>query len=334
MTTPPKTKPTRRRFRLSGLEMFGFIETPGVASAPPTRLVEVQVEAVVVPNPASPSAVTENGVEKSDPFKDWKPEEVESRLVKGRVRWGLVASMVVILTGIAFTAYWVYQLPQAEARQAREAVVTAAGSLETSLADFESLNSDLAASALNGSRVNQVLLDLDNANRELFAAAGRLTAAESEARAIALDLAATVGEAQTAFTQSYTYRLAVIPVLVAPQLETDPSLTDVETAAAGLAEWEARFDSVRTSLPEDVLPEVSTRLNFISAALPGIQQAYLTGLSIGDAEATVDALALLSTSLSQAEALLFDGLADVSGVIQGLVDDSLSELERLRSLFG
>lgn len=313
--------------------MFGFIDTPGVASAPPSRLVNIPVEAVVVDLPEN-GMPGEGPEARPDPFKDWKPEELQARLTKGRVRWGLVVSMVVLLSVIGLTAYWVYQLPQSEARQARENLVAASDGLEESLIEFQALNSSLASPTLDNSAANQVLLALDSVTRDFFAAAGRVPASDADARNLALEVSADVAAAQTVFTQAFTYRIAVVPILVPPQLETDASLTDLESAAAAFAEWEARFNSVRSSLPDEILPSVTTRLNFISASLPNIQQTYLSALGSGDTEGAIDALEALERSLNEAASALFTGLSEVSDTAAELIADSLAGLASIRSLLG
>lgn len=315
------------------MEMFGFIDTPGTASAPPRKVIEVQV--TQSPLVETPSEQTSNGSpvgDQADPFADWKPEEVGTRLTSGRVRWGLLTSLLVILAGVAVAAVWVYQLPRAEAREAREEMVESADALRTVLADFETTNSSLAASTLDAAGINTVLLSLDAAGRRVFEAAGSLPQDESEARQEAIAISALLVDAQNLFTRALTYRSAVIPVLVPPDLETDPALVSLEDGAAAFAEWEARLDNVRNSLPEETMQPVTNRLNVISASLPNIQRTYLDAIGEEDADGASAAIRVLVRTLSSAERLLFAELARIRGEVGALVSEADDRLRRLPDL--
>ncbi len=329
---PPQTRRKRRRFRLTGMEMLGFMDTPGTASAPPSRIVEVPVAVTTVPSPDLEVAVEK--LDKADPFIDWKPEEFGPRLTKGGVRWGLLISMLVILAGVSAIALWVYEQPRAEAREARATMVETAADLGPNLEALLGLTANLGAASLDNAAVNSGLLNLESSNRSFFAAAGRLPEPDVVARGLATSISTQISEAQKLFTEAFTYRNAVIPVLAAPTVETDPALTDLDQAARIFAEWEARLDSVRTSLPENVLPEITTRLNVISVSLPSIQQSYLDAIGTGDGEAATAAMQALERSLADTTNSLFRALQEVSDNVVRILEGALTDLESLPSLLG
>src|SRR5690606_27635152 len=115
----------------------------------------------------------------------------------------------------------------------------------------------------------------------------------------------TIADAQRAFTEAYTYRATVIPVLAAPALVTDPSLITLEDAAAAFSEWEVRFAAVISALPDGGFVDVTTRLRSVSQAVPGIQNAYLDALRTEDSAAAAAALSNLERSLNDIGTLLF-----------------------------
>jgi hypothetical protein len=310
------------------MEMFGFIDTPGTAVAPPRRLVET-------PLPHSPDKPPDGRADrlqtavKADPFEDWEPEEVGRGLTTGRVRWGVLVTMLVILGAVGAAAAWIYQLPRAEARAAREEMVESANALIGVLGEFEAVNASLAASSMDTSRVNTALLSLDAGTRRLFEAAGSLSQEDSEARLEAIAITGLLAEAQGLFTSALTYRSAVIPALVPPALPTDPELVTLEDGAEILAEWEARLDSVRNSLPEGPLAPVTTRLNVISASLPNIQRTYLDAIGEGDPDATAAATRVLNLSLQSAERLLFSELARFRDEVAAMITEADQRIRQL-----
>lgn len=330
MTATKPSQPRRRRFRLSGLEMFGFIDTPGSTSTPGEVMLLVAEAPQVAPAPILAPAPQLS----DDPFADWTPDDMSQRLPKGRVRWGLLTSMLIVFTGVAVAALWVYQLPQEQIRQARATMESSIAAVSSDLTTFRELNTALDAQTLDTSLVNRTLLSLEDSNRQVFAAAGALPQTDSAARARVIEASGTLSEAQRTFTEAYTYRLTVVPVLAAPGLETDPTLTTLEDAAAAFSEWQARFEEVRVALPEGTFSDVTLRMHGLGAAISQIQRLYLDGLRTGDQAAAAAAMATLNRSLNEVGSILFEQLAASKARVALLIDEAMKDIEAVPSMLG
>lgn len=309
--------------------MFGFIDTPGAATTPGAQLPIVVSEIVAPGTVAMPSPA-----EPDDPFADWRPEEFGRRLSKGRVRWGLLISMAVVFAGVAVAAIWIYERPQEEARQAKAALQTALVNVNEDLVGFQTLNGTLDSSTIDASAVNRSLLVLEDSNRRLFTAAGGLPASESLARGRVIQASGTIAEAQRTFTEAYTYRATVVPILAAPAFQTDPSLITLEDAAAAFSEWEARFGTVLSALPDGVFTEVTTRLRSVGQAVPGIQNAYLDALRTEDAEGAATAIETLERSLDTIGTLLFRQLGESKDRVDQLIGEAIDDLSAVPLMLG
>lgn len=312
-TTNPKRRP-----RLSGLEMFGFAETLGSVTSPGHVAVVMPETVAEEPPPAAPPVP-------ADPFADWTPSEVGRGLTKGRVRWGLLTSMLLLFSGVAVLALWVYRLPQQEIERNIATFEAAATAISEDLDTFKLVNSSLDVDPLDTTVTNQTLLALEDHTRQAFAAAGALPATHDTARSRAIQASGTVSEAQRAFTEAYTYRLAIAPVLEPVSFETDPAALTLEAAAAAFADWETRFQEVRNALPEGVFANTTMRLHSLSAALPELQRSYLDGLRTETPNAAAGAVERLNRGLADVESSLYDGLSETKLRVDTLINEALED---------
>ena len=326
MTATIKTNnPTalrRRRFRLASMEALGFIDHPGTAStwtttaAPPTTAATPPISQV--------APVT-------DPFADWQPTEVGSRLLRGHIRWGLLSASLLMAAGLVGIGFWIYQRPAALASEALIEVHASASALSPELIAAQELNKGLLDQEQIPSTVIAALLTLDAHARDLFEASAMLPSSKAASRTLAANVATEALDASRLLGTSYAYRAAVIPILAAPEFETDSSLVALDDAARRFGEWQSKFDSVRSALPTSTLTPVTTELAFISGDLDSLQTRYLDALRKGDRSGAITAVDDLSERLTAAEGMLFSELSEVQAKIQRRIDKALTTIELLVS---
>lgn len=318
MTATSKPPKPRRRLRLSSMEVLGFIDTPGKAMRPPIHRLHP---------PDKPAASTD---ERSlDTLADWKPEEFGSRVLHRNLRWGLlltVVSVVVILAGVAL---WLHQRPAQLAQQAVADVSAAALALQPELEALAESNQALADPTQEVDSPTAILLTIDTLARDLFAISASLPPSEATRRAHAADAASEALAASRLIADAHAYQAAVLPILTLPALETDPSLISLDEAAERFGDWHARFDSVRSALPSDVMQEVTTELGTISARLQNILSRYLDALRQDQQPAAAAVVQDLSDDLSHVEKLLANSISEVQDRAATRIASSLERIELL-----
>ncbi|MEX0865651.1 MAG: hypothetical protein WD269_12395 [Acidimicrobiia bacterium] len=317
------------RFRLSTMEVLGFIDAPGVATA--SAPIVAAPMSHPAPRLAPPKHIQTTAL---DPFADWLPQEVGPRFARGRVRWGLLISIILLLAVVGAAAGWLYQRPQIEAAQARAVVQAAAATLEPEMVGLTELNQTLAGPSTDAAAINQAMLDLERAVRALFEAGANLDHPDAVVKSTVLEIAGEVSEAQRLFSDAQAYRAALIPVLAPPDLETDPDLVTLEDAAASFSEWQARFESVRTALPSGILPEVNAGLDGLAAEIGQVQRLYLDALGDRDLEGAMLAVGRIEEGLGGVEDILFASLAATSDQVDSLIRKATEGIEALPSLLG
>jgi len=312
--------PPRRRFRIASMEALGFIDNPGTASTwadAPTRPM------IVATSQTSPS------VPMVDPFSEWQPTEVGSRLLRGRIRWGLLLVILLMAAGIVAIGLWLYQRPEALAAETMLEVRASASALSPDLITASDLNNSLLDQNQVPVTVIASLLSLDAHARDLFEASATLPSSESASRTRASDAASKALDASRLLGANYAYRAAVIPILAAPDFETDPSLIALDEAARRFGEWQARFDSVRSALPAGSLSSITTELAVVSGDLDSIQTRYLDALRRDDMAGAITVVEDLSKRMTVAEGMLYSGLSGVHATIQKRIDSALSAIDLL-----
>jgi hypothetical protein len=113
--------------------------------------------------------------------------------------------------------------------------------------------------------------------------------------------------------EATAYRLAVLPILAAPALETDPSLVALDEAARLFGDWQLTFDETREALPEDLLPETTDRLAELSSDLPSLLNQYMDALREDDAAAAEAVMTGLGARLTEVDAsmkIALEGVQD------------------------
>ncbi len=302
------------------MEALGFIDTPGIAGTWTTTAVP-PTTAVTRPTSQIAPAI--------DPFVDWQPTEVGSRLLRGRIRWGLASASLLMAAGLIGIGFWIYQRPAALASEALTKVQTSASALSPELVAAQELNNRLLDQGLMPNTVMAALLTLDSKARDLFTTSATLPSSEATFRTRAADSASGALDASRLLGTSYAYRAAVIPILAAPEFETDASLVALDDAARQFGEWQSKFDSVRSALPAGTLSPVTTELAIISGDLDSLQTRYLDAIRKGDRWGAITVGNELNHRLANAEGILYSGLSEVQAKVQSRIDKALSTIELL-----
>lgn len=264
-----------------------------------------------------------------DRIADRAPAEVGHDLLKGDFRWSVLIALVLIGAGVAALGAWVTQRPVADRAAAVEEVQRAAADLLPVVAELNTLNQHLVSPKVEFATVNDTLTRSDGLARQLFTASASLPGAEATNRARATEASGNALDATRLLRQAYAYRSALLPVLVAPTLETDPTLIEIDEAVRQFGAWQAQFDEVRTALPEDLMNKVTEELDSISSQIDSMLGDYVDALRSEDQAAAADAVATLSRRLAGAENTLFIALGDVQTRVQRHVDGSLLSLDLL-----
>lgn len=318
---PHRGTGTRRRpLRFSSLESLGFFDDESVWSDSPDDAPTEEIE-------ASPQGRHETPPPEPDPFADWAPQEVGRGLTSGNTRWSTIVISFVVVAALAAVGYWLYQRPAVQEQASIETVSTQARALQSALPALEAFNRTL----LEDTPVADTgaLASVEREARALFEASGTLAGsgtelrtAASQAASSALDGARLVGEARS-------YRAAVVPVIAAPALETDPELIPLDEAARSFGSWQLGFDQARTALPESVLTEVTQRLDVVSGDLANIMGRYVDALREDDEAAAQAVLLDLSSRLSQVQASLDESLEGIQERVNARIEQSTAALDRL-----
>jgi hypothetical protein len=303
------------------METLGFFDEPVLI---PTWSTPISTPLV----PAAPAPSQHTAPSPGEDFlAGWRSTTVESRLLKGRVRWGLAVTLTLLVAGLSVLALWLYRQPQVAAAQALVQAEEAAADLDARLYALEDLNRSLLSDELDLTEATAVLFAVDDTARALVRSSAELTSAPSAVRSQAADAAGEALDAANRLGDLIAYQAAIGPYLVVPRLETHPALISLDEAARLFGEWRAGFDRVRTALPDTVLPEVIAELTLLSAELDTTQRQYLDSLRTG-AEAT-EPLEALAQRLSEVEQTLEEGLIEARAEVSVRIQRSREGLEAL-----
>ena len=314
-TPSTESRPRPRPIRFLSMETLGFSNPSATWTDSPTQLQPARP-----PNPVPRRGRHEAPEPEPVTVADWVPEEFGPRLGGRNVRWSIVFMVIVALTGIAGVAYWLYQRPVVEAEASLATLSTEAERLRDVLPTLEQFGTALTISE---SLDSADLFVVDDAARSLFDASGNLSGSGSALRSSAATASTSALDGVRLAGDANSYRLAVTPILVAPGLETDPNLIELDEAARDFGDWQLRFDEIRTALPDQTMTATTEQLDILSGDLSGILSRYMDALQADDQRAAVEVLNGLGGRL----AAIHDQMTDSLEEIQGRVFDRINEAE-------
>lgn len=260
---------------------------------------------------------------------DWAPGEVRHELDRGNFRWSIFVALAVTIASIGYFGYWLYQRPAAQTETAIVDLETQAEALAVSLPALEQFNDSLILPDPGSEPVQ--LSELENAARSLFDTSGELPNDRTVARSAAIGASETALDGIRLTRGAHAYRLAVAPLLVAPELETDPELIALDEAARSFGDWQLQFDQVRSALPDQVLPEVTERMRVLSTQLADTMTAYVDALRADDMAAAETVLAGLDMDLDALNDFLVIELDVVQELVEQRITETKGALAELRS---
>lgn len=301
------------------MEVLGFTETPSTIFD--SRLVWVETEAQA---PVEP---------KQDFFTSWLPTEMGTAMLGRRIRWGMLATTTLLVVLVAGTAVWVYRRPAVEAARARSEVAESIAALTPEIETLRQVNTTLDAEEIDAAAVTNVNLALDSAVRRLFEAVGQLTDDDADTRTRLIAVTGQVAEAARRFGDAVTVRSAVLPVLVPPALPVGAEV-DLEEAAATFADWQARYETLRESLPETTFEGISHALAALSANLSGHQRLYLDALADADEATASGVVSRITSDLEEIRGLLMAELTTAREEVEAGLAAAETELAELAELIG
>ena len=311
----------RRRLRLASMENLGFYDVPGSTNAWSDTLTHP------IGRHQRKADVPDSALE-SDPFADWVPTEIGTRLLKGNIRWSLIAGILLIAAGMVVLGYWLYQRPIEAAASAAAELNTAASAIHPHLAEMQDMAAVLLDPAEQAAPTGS-LLAAESAARNLFDVSSALPSSEGVRRARAADVASDTLDAAGLLTGAFAFRSAVIPILIPPELETEPEFVQLDEAARQFGEWHAGFDRVRFALPTGLMSELASQLELFSSELDSLQTRYLDALRRDDAGGATVVLHEIRQSLESLTVTLFTELEDVAIRVEDRLTRADTALESL-----
>ena len=288
---------------MSSMEILGFSDSTSTWSDSPTP---------------PPSETTQRGRHETT-VADLQPQEFGGRLTGGNVRWGLVTIVAILLSGLVGFGYWIYQQPLTQEQTSLDALTADASELEDVIPVLAEVNAELLTS--ESSTVSADLSPVETVARSLFERSGEISGSQ-EVRTAASQASSSALDGVRLTIEARSYRAAVLPILEAPQLETDPALIELDEAARQFGSWQLSFDDVRTALPDNVLSSVTEQLDIISGDLATVLSRYVDALREDDKAGADAVLADLAAHLDETRGALETAL----GEVQTRVDLRLEEV--------
>ncbi len=307
-TQRPSAESDAEPVRISWMETLGFSESTSVWSDRPL--------------PQNPPQFANNHL--AETLADWEPTEVGTDFTKRKVRWGLIVTLLVLAGVVTYGTLWFMQRPAEQAAAATAGVATEATSLAATLPGLEEAN----ASLVEGVVSSDALVATDQAARSLFESSSGLED-QREARSAASDAASKSLDAVRLINDANAYRLAVTPILNAPDLVFDPELTELDEAARSFGDWQLQFDAARTALPDGVLSDITEQLDILSGNLDVTLRAYIDGLRENDASAARQAIDDLATQLDAISVDLSSALAETQARATERIEEAKAALDLL-----
>ena len=301
--------------RFTSLESLGFSHAASVWSDSPIR------------EPNSPKGRHVALPRQPETMADWRPEEFTKELTGSDIRWSVVVMITVVVAGLGGLGYWLYQRPVAQEESSIVAVRAQAETLQSALPTLEQFNGDMLVAEITTG--TSALFEVETMARTLFNASASLALRETDLRSASTEAAGAAIDGTRLAGDAYSYRSAVIPLLTAPDLETDPSLIPLDEAARSFGTWQLGFDDVRTALPDAVLPEVTRQFDILSGDLTSIMGRYMDALRDDDASAARDVLSDLEYRLAQLGIALDTSLEDIQRRVAIRIGETRAALDLL-----
>lgn len=309
---PEKDRSKRRGLRFSAMEVLGFADSESTwsdsapATSAPETLKRGRHEATVA---------------------DLRPEDPGGRFTGSNVRWGFVATILLLVAGAAAAGVWLYQRPAAQEEASMATLTSEASELESALITLEQFNGDLIAA--EPAAEAPALSGLEATARSLFAASADLGSGQTEMRTAASQASGSTLDAIRLATEARSYRAAVLPMLTPPELETDPELIELDEAARQFGDFQLGFDNVRTALPESILSDVTQQLDILSGDLSTLLGRYVDALRADDPAAVEAVMSDLSERLAAVDELLESELEAIRARVETRIDEARQALGRI-----
>ena len=342
--TATSTPTTKRSFGLPAMESLGFLESPydssGVTYHEPSRAIPPK------PAPSRPQTTIETVVGKhtrkgveglwdttvidAPSLADWRPQDLGLLLQRRQIRWTSVVVTALAVIGLLYLGYWLYQQPSAKAEVAREAVSSHAAQLSSSLDPAIALAGQLIGGQIDSDYVS-TLGRVDDSARELFTSSAALSDTDDSIRQLASDASSQALADSQRIREAAAFRLTLEPVLTMPELETDPSLTDVATATLAFGEWRAHLADVTEPLPRTIDEQLSLQLDEFLASLRRAQRQYGNALQDSDGVGANRVLDGLEADLESLRQRLYSA---IDGIVTDLQMSMKATQAELASLVG
>jgi hypothetical protein len=297
-----------RRVTFNSMESLGFSNSTRVWSEAPT----------------APRHRGRHAQPGPDTLADRRPDEVGDWITGRNVRWGVIVSVLVMVTAASAVGFWLYQRPLAEAALVEAELTEHAHGVEAALPLLEQLNEGILSEPPTVS-----LSGLDREARALFEISGQLTDPRSDIREISAQAARSALDGIRLAGDAVAYRSAVAPLLVAPQLETDPQLIELDEAARQFGDWQLGFDQVLSALPAGVLPAVTEDLDALSADLTTVLASYMDALREDDAGSARAVLSDMADRLTAIDLHLTEALGETQTQVSERIAETTTALSSI-----
>lgn len=321
-TTRPSGRngqPSSRPLRFSSMESLGFDNTSSMWTESP-HVVQARS------GYRTTSASAGRHAAQSDSIAELQPTDFGIRLDEGNFRVGLLATIFVVLVAAGVLGFWISREPARQAEASAAAVAVQAEGLRDALLDLVAFNTTLDEPSSSDSAG---LFAVDSAARALFDASADLDRNDAESRSASAAASGAALDGIRLAGDTQAYQNAVIPLLVLPNLETDPSLIELDEAARNFGEWQLRFDEVRTALPEGALTDVTDQLDIISADLASYLTRYVDALREDSQSEADTVIAELSGRLADVNVQLAGAIDEIQVRITQRVEEAQLILEEL-----
>jgi hypothetical protein len=305
--------------RFSSLESLGFFDSSSTWSDSPHATAEPGTELRRGRHEAPPP--------EPETVADWRPEEFGNRLTGSNIRWSFVITFVVVAAGLAGLAFWLYQRPAAQSQASLGAMTDQARALDSALPILEEFNEGLLQT--EPATGSAGIYEVESAARALFTISGAVPDGATDLRAMSSGAAGSAIDGVRLAGEAHSYRAAVMPLLETPELETDPSLIELDDAARSFGTWQQTFDEVRTALPEGFMTEVAEQLDTLGGDLTTLMSRYVDALREDTETAAKTVLDDLSARLADVDATLTTALEQIQGQVSERITETRAALEHL-----